>query len=239
MLLLLTHFNGGDSIPIKSKATNANLTTETGWYKQDFWKYLGRNVTEVSDKIYRGGLACGSCLQVNCINQTHCKNNSVNLVVVGSGYAGENDFLINWDAYKQLFPNGTSFQLPGSIDIVYNRVPCRYPHHNITIWVEKSTPSFMQLVFWYVGGSSDIGGVQLREVEDLKWRDLQLRNGSPVWWINFWDTYDRSLEDNFVVRFNVSDGSRYGWTNASNAIPFSDANAWSSGAKYDSGLQLI
>ncbi|GLJ06076.1 hypothetical protein SUGI_0031380 [Cryptomeria japonica] len=237
LLLLLTHFNGGDSTLIKSKATNAHLTTETGWYKQDFWKYLGANVTLVSERIYRDGLACGSCLQVKCIDQTHCTNNSVILVVVGSGYGGENDFLINWEAYTQFFPKGTNFQFPGGIDIVYKRVACQY-HHHISIWVEHSSPSFMQLVFWYVGGSRDIVAVQLREERELNWRDMKLRNGSPVWWINFWDEYGRSLKENVVVRFNMSDSSRCGWTYASTVIPFSDAHAWGVGVKYDSGFQL-
>ncbi|GLJ06075.1 hypothetical protein SUGI_0031370 [Cryptomeria japonica] len=236
LLLLLTHFNDCDSHPIKSKATNAHLPG-TAWYKQDFWKYLGANVTLVSEKIYRDGLACGSCLQVKCINQTRCTDNNVNLVVVGYGNAGENDLLINWDGYRQFFPKDINFQVPGIIDIVYQRVPCQYPYH-ITIWVERSTPSFLQLVFWYVGGSRDIVAVQLREEKEMNWRDMKRRNGSPVWWINFWHAYGRSLRDNVVVRFNMSESSSCGWTYASTVIPFSDANAWYAGAKYDSGFQL-
>ncbi|KAL2322989.1 hypothetical protein Fmac_027368 [Flemingia macrophylla] len=88
--------------------------------------YDGR-VSGVS-QLWGNGTSCGTCYWVRC-QIPLCDVNGVYLAVTDKAYGDETDFVMSERAFKKMAANESAAEelmKKGTVDIVYERVPCTY-----------------------------------------------------------------------------------------------------------------
>ncbi|XP_057419734.1 expansin-like B1 [Lotus japonicus] len=189
------------------------------------------NVAAVSARLWKNGAGCGACYQVRCKIPQYRNDNGAYVVATDYGEGDRTDFILSPRAFSKLRCNKTASEAlkkHGVLDIEYKRVPCTFKGNNIIFQITEHSrnPGYFAIVILYVGGKSDITGVQMLQKEYHKWELLRRSYGAVFDIAN-------PPKGEIRLKFQVSDGSALPhWVGPKFAIP---AN-WKAGATYSTKL---
>ncbi|KAK9144682.1 hypothetical protein Sjap_004585 [Stephania japonica] len=198
----------------------------------EFGRTVNRGlVATVSDRLYRNGTGCGACYKVRCTIPKLCSKDGVTVVATDEGKKNVGtDFILSPKGFTKLALPDRASELKkyGVVDIEYQRIPCKYPGHNLMFRVHELSdfPDFLAMVVIYKGGISDITAIEV--LRGKQWESLRNAYGA------LWDITDPPRGP-LTLRIQVM--SRNGvknWFIAKDVLP----TFWDQGNVYDSGFQL-
>ncbi|KAJ3706711.1 hypothetical protein LUZ61_010416 [Rhynchospora tenuis] len=183
-----------------------------------------------SPSIFKSGLGCGACYQVQCTGNAACSGNPVTVVLTdlcpgGSCLSEPVHFDMSGTAFGAMALSGQADQLrnAGVLQIEYTRVQCSYPGTQITLRVDSgSNPNYLAVLIEFVGGDGSLSAVDLMQSGSSSWTSMQHSWGA-VWMLNSGST----LQAPFSIRLTSESGKTL---ELNNVIP----QGWQPGATYKS-----
>ncbi|OVA17946.1 Expansin [Macleaya cordata] len=155
----------------------------------------------LSPSLFNDGLGCGSCYEINCINDPKwCKPGQPSLFVTGTNLCpSSNDgpsadhFDLSQPAFLQI-----ADQIAGIIPIQYRRVPCkREGGIRFTI---SGNPYYNKVLVWNVGGAGDVKMVKVKGSKKLGWTTMKRD------WGQNWITDAMLVGESLTFRVIAGDG---------------------------------
>jgi hypothetical protein len=141
---------------------------------------MGTNITAAAPAFYMGGLGCGACYQVKCVNSRFClPGTTINVTVT--------DFcptcLEPWH-FELSQPAFAIIAYPDAlqISVMFARIPCTYST-NIALLLSGDAFA-MSVLVRNEGGAGDISVMEVKKATDAAWTTMTHTSGANWSWSN-------------------------------------------------------